>query len=257
MKNAIKIFLAPSKTLNEQDGEIYSPSSPIFENEASLLVAALREKSKAELASLLSISKDLAESSYMRFKTWDIYSDKNSKALQAINAFSGEVYRGLDYKSLNAREKEISNECVFILSGLYGLLKPSDMIFPYRLEMGTKFAPNATSKNLYFFWKQKVNHFLLDSLNKEEIILNLASHEYFKVIDTSIIKNRIISPVFKEYKNGKFTIVMMYAKYARGAMARYLIKNQLNNIDDLNSYSIDSYSFDASQSSKNEWVFVR
>ena len=177
--------------------------------------------------------------------------------MQAINAFSGEVYRGLDYKSLNAREKEISNECVFILSGLYGLLKPSDMIFPYRLEMGTKFAPNATSKNLYFFWKQKVNHFLLDSLNKEEIILNLASQEYFKVIDTSIIKNRIISPVFKEYKNGKFTIVMMYAKHARGAMARYLIKNQLNNIDDLKSYSIDSYGFDARQSSKNEWVFVR
>jgi cytoplasmic iron level regulating protein YaaA (DUF328/UPF0246 family) len=177
--------------------------------------------------------------------------------LQAINAFSGEVYRGLDYKSLNAREKEISNECLYILSGLYGLLKPSDMIYPYRLEMGTKFSPNATSKNLYFFWKQKVNHFLLDSLNKEEIILNLASQEYFKVIDTSIIKNRIISPVFKEYKNGKFTIVMMYAKHARGAMARYLIKNQLNNIDDLKSYSIDSYSFDARQSSKNEWVFVR
>jgi len=257
MKNTIKIFLAPSKTLNEQDGDIYSPSSPIFENEASLLVAALREKSKAELASLLSISKVLAESSYLRFKTWDIYSAKDNNALQAINSFSGEVYRGLDYKSLNAREKEFSNECVYILSGLYGLLKPSDMIYPYRLEMGTKFSPNATSKNLYFFWKQKVNHFLLDSLNKEEIILNLASQEYFKVIDTSIIKNRIISPVFKEYKNGKFTIVMMYAKHARGAMARYLIKNQLNNIDDLKSYSIDSYSFDARQSSENEWVFVR
>ena len=98
---------------------------------------------------------------------------------------------------------------------------------------------------------------MLDSLNKEEIILNLASQEYFKVIDTSIIKNRIISPVFKEYKNGKFTIVMMYAKHARGAMARYLIKNQLNNIDDLKSYSIDSYGFDTMQSSKNEWVFVR
>jgi cytoplasmic iron level regulating protein YaaA (DUF328/UPF0246 family) len=144
-----------------------------------------------------------------------------------------------------------------ILSGLYGLLRPLDLIQPYRLEMGTKFSPNATSKNLYFFWKQKVNHFLLDSLNKEEIILNLASQEYFKVIDTSIIKNRIISPVFKEFKNGKFTIVMMYAKHARGAMARYLIKNQLNNIDDLKSYSIDSYSFDARQSSENEWVFVR
>ena len=257
MKNAIKIFLAPSKTLNERDGDTHSPSIPIFENEASYLVTALREKSKAELETLLSISKDLAESSYLRFKTWDIYRDKDSKALQAINAFSGEVYRGLDYKSLNAREKAFSNECVYILSGLYGLLKPSDMIYPYRLEMGTKFSPNATSKNLYFFWKQKVNHFLLNSLTKEEIILNLASQEYFKVIDTSIIKNRIVSPVFKEYKNGKFTIVMMYAKNARGAMARYLIKNQLNNIDDLKSYSIDSYSFDGTQSSKNEWVFVR
>ena len=129
MKNAIKIFLAPSKTLNERDGDIHFPSSPIFENEASLLVAALREKSKAELASLLSISKDLAESSFLRFKNWDIYRAKDCKALQAINAFSGEVYRGLDYKSLNAREKEISNECMYILSGLYGLLKPSDMIF--------------------------------------------------------------------------------------------------------------------------------
>ena len=121
MKNAIKIFLAPSKTLNERDGDTHSPSIPIFENEASFLVNALREKSKAELETLLSISKDLAESSYLRFKTWDIYRDKDSKALQAINAFSGEVYRGLDYKSLNAREKEISNECVYILSGLYGL----------------------------------------------------------------------------------------------------------------------------------------
>lgn len=155
MINAIKIFLAPSKTLNETDGDIHSPSRPIFENEASLLVTALREKSKAELASLLSISKVLAESSYLRFKNWDIYSDKDSKALQAINAFSGEVYRGLAYKSLNAREKEISNECVYILSGLYGLLKPCDMIYPYRLEMGTKFAPNPTSKNLYFFGNRK------------------------------------------------------------------------------------------------------
>ena len=109
MKNAIKIFLAPSKTLNERDGDTHSPSIPIFENEASYLVTALREKSKAELETLLSISKDLAESSYLRFKTWDIYRDKDSKALQAINAFSGEVYRGLDYKSLNAREKAFSN----------------------------------------------------------------------------------------------------------------------------------------------------
>ena len=116
MINAIKIFLAPSKTLNETDGDIHSPSSPIFENEASLLVTALREKSKAELASLLSISKVLAESSYLRFKNWDIYSDKDSKALQAINAFSGEVYRGLAYKSLMQEKRRFQmNACIFYL----------------------------------------------------------------------------------------------------------------------------------------------
>ena len=172
-------------------------------------------------------------------------------------AFSGEVYRGLDLASLNSEELEIATKSLRILSGMYGILKPNDLIYPYRLEMGTRFSPIEEQKNLYEFWKDKIAKTLKKELEKEEVIVNLASNEYFKAVDIQQIKNRIITPVFKEFKNGKFSIVMMYAKHARGAMARYLIQNQISNIEELKLYNIDGYSFDANQSTENEWVFVR
>jgi cytoplasmic iron level regulating protein YaaA (DUF328/UPF0246 family) len=143
------------------------------------------------------------------------------------------------------------------LSGLYGILKPFDLISPYRLEMGTKFSPNSKSKNLYEFWSDKVTNYLLDELESDEPIINLASIEYSKVINFKRIPNLTITPIFKEFKNGKYSIVMMYAKHQRGKMARYLIDNALKSVDELKIYNLDDYSFDGKLSTEKEWVFVR
>jgi len=144
-----------------------------------------------------------------------------------------------------------------ILSGLYGLLKPADIILPYRLEMGTPFQVSPKETSLYSFWKTKLTKHVVHELTSDEVVINLASAEYSKAIDFKKIKNPVITPIFKEFKNGKFSTVMIFAKHARGRMSRYLIENDLNNVEDLKTYNIDNYEFDEKQSSKNEWVFVR
>lgn len=257
MQNSIKIFLSPSKSLNESIFELICPSIPVFEKEASTLIGKLKKLSVGEIKSLMSVSTDIAELNYVRFQSWKPINLNDLNSLQAIRAFSGEVFRGLDFDSLDNNNKHRVNESIFILSGLYGLLKPFDLISPYRLEMGTNFSPNTQDRNLYFYWKQKISAYLLKDLKKEEVIVNLASREYFKVLDSSVLKNRIVTPIFKDLKNGKFTIIMMYAKHARGAMARYIIENKLNSIEDLKCYDIDGYTFEAKQSTENEWLFIR
>jgi cytoplasmic iron level regulating protein YaaA (DUF328/UPF0246 family) len=253
----MKILISPAKSINEKAIKSIDSTIPIFQNEAQKIVKNLRKFKVDDLRQLMSISEDLAQLNWKRYKNWKKSDSESDELISAGFAFSGEVYRGLDLASLNSEELEIASKNLRILSGMYGILKPSDLIYPYRLEMGTRFSPIEEQKNLYEFWKDKIVKMLEKELEKEEVIVNLASNEYFKAIDLQQIKNRIITPIFKDFKNGKFSIIMMYAKYARGAMARYLIQNQITNIEDLKLYSVDGYSFDAKQSNENEWVFVR
>ncbi len=253
----MKILISPAKSINEKALKSSDSTIPIFQNEAHKIVKNLRKFKVDDLKDLMSISDDLAQLNWKRYKNWKKSDSESDELISAGFAFSGEVYRGLDLASLNSEELEIASKNLRILSGMFGILKPNDLIYPYRLEMGTRFSPIKDQKNLYEFWKDRLAKTLKKDLEKEEIIINLASNEYFKAIDVQQIKNRIITPVFKEFKNGKFSIVMMYAKHARGAMARYLIQNQISNIEELKLYNIDGYSFDANQSTENEWVFVR
>ncbi len=253
----MKILISPAKSINEKALKSSDSTIPIFQNEAQKIVKNLRKLKVDDLMQLMSISEDLAQLNWNRYKNWKKSDSESEELISAGFAFSGEVYRGLDLASLNSEELEIASKNLRILSGMYGILKPNDLIYPYRLEMGARFSPIEDQKNLYEFWKNKIAKTLKKELEKEELIINLASNEYFKAIDIQQIKNRIITPIFKEFKNGNFSIVMMYAKHARGAMARYLIQNVITDIEELKLYNIDGYSFDTNQSNENEWVFVR
>jgi cytoplasmic iron level regulating protein YaaA (DUF328/UPF0246 family) len=249
--------LSPAKNLNDQASLTHEQSIPVFEKEAYQLVKDLKKIKKVGLQELMDISVDLAAQNVLRFKQWKKASLQLENALPAVEVFDGEVYRALSVETLDSMKFDTLNNQLRILSGLYGILKPFDLIYPYRLEMGTKFSPKEEQKNLYEFWGDKVTKSLKKELEKDEVIINLASTEYFKVIRQNLLKNRIITPIFKEFKNGQFTTVMMYAKHARGAMTRYLIENQLSDIEELKLYDVDGYQYNELQSTKDEWVFIR
>lgn len=253
----MKIILSPAKNLNEQVRENHDSSIPIFEKEANQLIKDLKKFKKVGLQELMGISLDLAEQNLLRYKNWRKASVQAGQALSAVHVFNGEVYRALDVDTLSAELLPKLNADLRILSGLYGILKPLDLIYPYRLEMGTRFSSKADQKNLYEFWGDKVTKALKKELQKDEVIINLASTEYFKVIKTQLLKNRIITPVFKEFKNGQYSVVMMYAKHARGAMARYLIEQNISEIEQLKLYDVDGYQYNDMLSSNDEWIFTR
>lgn len=249
-------IVSPAKTL---DYSVSVPkvktTLPRFMNEAEKLVTVLKKKKPAEIEKLMGVSKDLARLNHQRFQSWK----KEAFAQEAKPAalvFRGDVYRGLDVDSLAAKELNYAQEHVRILSGLYGLLNPLDKILPYRLEMGTSLKVSASHKNLYAYWGDKITDQLNeDSAGKE--LINLASNEYFKAVNPKVFTGRIITPVFKEFKNGKYSTVMTYAKLARGKMARYMIQNKLNTPEKLKAYSVDGYEFSDELSDRNTWTFVR
>ncbi|MEY4288840.1 MAG: hypothetical protein RLZZ30_928 [Bacteroidota bacterium] len=253
----MKILLSPAKNLNDQSTLTHESSIPIFEKEAYQLVKDLKKIKKVGLQELMDISLDLATQNVLRFKQWKKASLQPENAFPAVEVFDGEVYRALSVTTLESKNLARLNKDLRILSGLYGIVKPFDLIYPYRLEMGTKFSPKEGQKNLYDFWGDKVTKALKKELDKDEVIVNLASSEYFKVIRRELLKNRIITPVFKEFKNGQFTTVMMYAKHARGAMTRYLIEHPIADIEELKLYDVDGYQYNELQSTQDEWVFIR
>jgi cytoplasmic iron level regulating protein YaaA (DUF328/UPF0246 family) len=253
----MKILLSPAKNLNDQSTLTHESSIPIFEKEAYQLVKDLKKIKKVGLQELMDISLDLATQNVLRFKQWKKASLQPENAFPAVEVFDGEVYRALSVTTLESKNLARLNKQLRILSGLYGIVKPFDLIYPYRLEMGTKFSPKEGQKNLYDFWGDKVTKALKKELDKDEVIVNLASSEYFKVIRRELLKNRIITPVFKEFKNGQFTTVMMYAKHARGAMTRYLIEHPIADIEELKLYDVDGYQYNELQSTQDEWVFIR
>jgi cytoplasmic iron level regulating protein YaaA (DUF328/UPF0246 family) len=215
----------------------------------------LKQKSPTELTDLMSISDKLADLNWQRNKAWKTpFNPTNSRP--AVYTFDGEVYNGLDAYSIPIEKLDVLQERLRILSGLYGVLKPLDLIQAYRLEMGTKL-PIGESKNLYDFWKKTVTASLNKELKKGELFVNLASNEYFSVIDTKALKAPVITPDFKDYKDGKLMMISFFAKKARGMMVRYIIDTNAETIEDLKGFNYEGYQFDANLSKGNNLVFTR
>ena len=251
-------LISPAKTL---DYESALPTDqhtlPRLLEHSQQLIDVSRKLSASEIASLMSVSEKIAQLNVARFREWQPEFNF-SNARQAIFAFKGDVYTGLDAYDLTLQDLEFAQTHLRMLSGLYGLLRPLDLMMPYRLEMGTKLA-NARGHNLYEFWGDKITQLVNADLEEtnSDLLVNLASDEYYKSVKESKVKAEIIKPVFLDQKNGKYKVISFYAKKARGLMARYIIQNQLNCVEDLKSFNIDGYYFDAVSSIQGELVFKR
>jgi len=236
----MKILISPAKSLNFEDKVQTSINSkPLFHNDAIKINSELKKESIESLCDLMGISSKLGELNWTRNQ--DFIKDSNYSK-QAIFAFNGDVYDGLDINSLDNEKHQLVNNIIRILSGLYGILKPFDHIKPYRLEMGTKFSING-NKNLYDFWKSKVTNQLKSELAEDELIVNLASNEYFSVINSKEVSNKIISPQFKDFRNGTLKIISFYAKKARGLMSRFIIDNNVKSVNEILSFDSGGYSY--------------
>ena len=251
-----KILLSPAKSIDTNIDCYGNPSEPLFESEAERLVLKLKKMNPKGLGDLMSISDKLADLNWSRFQNWRSLKN-NSDAIQPVFSFTGEVFKGLDASSMTDQELSIAQDSIRVLSGLYGLLKPLDGICPYRLEMGTKFNVTDSRSNLYEFWGEKLSDSLNGELNSNDVVVNLASKEYSKAIHFENITHTVVSPLFKDYKNGKLKTIMMYAKKARGSMARYIVQNKLDSLEDLKNYRVDNYVFDENLSNEKEWIFTR
>lgn len=252
----MKLLISPAKSLNfENDAPTKRSSDAQFLKLSEFISKELKKLKVLEIENLMSISNKLAVLNYERFQDWKLPFEEN-KIKQAIFAFDGEVYNGLNANTLQENQLDYLQSNVRILSGLYGILRPLDLILPYRLEMGTKISVK-NNKNLYEFWKQTLTKHLIKENTNDEVIVNLASKEYFDVIDKKSIKNKIITPEFKDYSNGKLTMISFFAKKARGLMVRYAIDNEINNPLDLKNFNVENYRIDESLSTDTKWVFTR
>jgi len=250
------VVISPAKTLDfETPARTHIASTPSFLEDSQVLVERMRELAPADIAKLMKISDKLAVLNSTRYETWSLpFTPENAK--QALLAFKGDVYTGLDAETLTAKQDEYAQQHLRILSGLYGIIKPLDLIQPYRLEMGTKLS-NTRGKDLYQFWGDKITDSLNNELGQNDVLINLASNEYFKSVQPKKLNARIITPVFKDTKNGVQKIISFYAKKARGLMVRYMIDNQIDHAEALKDFDVAGYQFEAKQSSENEWVFTR
>jgi cytoplasmic iron level regulating protein YaaA (DUF328/UPF0246 family) len=254
----MKLILSPAKSIELKDIPGNIPASQIlFTKESQLLVNKLKKKKVKDLEALMHISKDLAELNVQRYKNWHQPTEVSEDVKQAIFAFNGEAYKGFDVRSLKPDQLLIAQEKVRILSGLYGVLKPLDLIYPYRLEMGTSLEVSPKQKNLYQFWGKKIAEALNQEMTEGEVLINVASTEYFKAIDKKTFKGKVITPVFKDLKNGEYKVIMMFAKHARGAMARFIVENKIEDPEQIKLFSDGGYHFDVNQSTDSEWVFTR
>jgi len=253
----MKILISPAKSLNlEKIPNKVKSSDIIFRNEAWEIAKVLKQKTPKELSELMSISEKLANLNWSRNQdyTKEMIDDKSK---QAIFAFNGEVYNGIDVANMSESGLEYLQNNLRILSGQYGILKPLDLIMPYRLEMGTKLSVN-NSKNLYDFWGSKITDKINSELSEDDIVVNLASNEYFKSIKKDILKAKIITPIFKDYKNGKLKTISFFAKKARGLMVRYMAENNIvDNVELLKEFNVEGYMYDPKLSDKKNLTFIR
>ena len=253
----MKIIISPAKSL-DFDSELNSQnvSVPKFLEKTLAINSILKQKSPSDLMKLQSISEKLSDLNWKRNLEFSRnHNDDNSRP--AIFAFNGDVYEGLDVKTLDVKKIDFLQNNLRIISGLYGVLKPLDLIQPYRLEMGTKISINGSS-NLYEYWSNDITKFLSDELLSSEFLLNLASNEYFSAIDKSKINSEIISPIFKDFKNGKLKIISFYAKKARGMMVRYVADHLIDCYDNLLSFNYGGYILNENETTvRNQPVFTR
>jgi len=252
------IVISPAKSLYGKNPILLENHSIAdFLPEAEKIVSVMKKKKPAQLAKLMDISPKLAEINYHRFQEWALpFTPENS--WQAVLMFNGDVYQGLKAETFTAAEFDTAQQHLRILSGVYGLLKPLDLIQPYRLEMGTNIGI-ARKKNLYEFWKTKITNKLNEELaeTRQKELINLASNEYFSAIDTKKLKARIITPVFKENKDGQYQMVSFFAKKARGLMSRFIIQNQITDPEEIKAFDLEGYYFNNQLSKADNWVFTR
>jgi cytoplasmic iron level regulating protein YaaA (DUF328/UPF0246 family) len=252
----MKLVISPAKSL---DFNTELPTAKTTEGcflvEAERLNKLLRQKSAKSLSKLMHISDNLGQLNYERNQEWELPFTLDN-ARQAIYAFNGDVYRGIDAYTIKQDKLDKLQDTVRILSGLYGVLKPLDLIQPYRLEMGTKM-PVGKNKNLYEYWQKKITQALNDELEENELFINLASNEYFKAIDKKALKVPVIDIEFKEFKNGKYKVIGFYAKYARGLMTRFIIDTDANTIEDIKGFNLENYRLSEELSTDSKLVFTR
>jgi cytoplasmic iron level regulating protein YaaA (DUF328/UPF0246 family) len=252
------IVLSPAKSLDyKTPAKVKAPTLPEFVSESAKLIADLKKLSPQEVANLMGLSDQLAALNVGRYRDWSKkFTEENSKP--AVYAFNGDVYDGFDVKTLNAKAVDFAQDHIRILSGLYGALRPLDLMQAYRLEMGTALK-NARGKDLYAFWGERVTNSLKKILveQKYPVLLNLASEEYFKVLQAKNLECPVISPVFQDGKDGKFKIISFYAKRARGLMARYIVENRITDPADLKGFNLDGYQYVATESKLEKPLFRR
>ncbi len=249
--------ISPAKTLDFDTPPVTSEfSQPKYLDQSALLIKQLSQYSVNEIASMMKLSDKLAVLNQERYQAWQ-YPFTPNNAKQAILAFKGDVYTGLDAGSLDGKSYKFAQRHLRILSGLYGLLKPLDLIQAYRLEMGTKIQ-NSRGKNLYDFWGSQLRNAIeTESAFADGVLINLASNEYFKALETNKLNAKIITPVFKDWKNDQYKMISFYAKKARGLMSRYIIDHNIDKPEQLKLFDSEGYHYNANMSKENDWVFIR
>jgi len=252
------IVLSPAKTLDYEFDASNEYSVPAFLNQSSKLIGELKEKEPKDIASLMGLSDKLATLNYDRYQSWTAAKKVSNDSKQSMLVFKGDVYQGLQAEDLTKSEMNFAQKHIRILSGLYGILRPLDLMKPYRLEMGTKLETE-NGKNLYEFWGNKIQKNVLNELKdqKSDLLINLASNEYFSALGKLPEDINTISPTFKDYKNGKYKIISFYAKKARGLMARWIIQNKVTDFEALSSFNIDGYKYSKAESTATVPVFLR
>ena len=252
------MIISPAKTLDfDTPAKTKVSTVPDFLDQSQQLIDELRQLSPADVSELMGISDQLGQLNADRFLNWHTPFDRGN-AKQAVLAFKGDVYNGLDAVSFNSQDFKFAQKHLRILSGLYGLLRPLDLIQPYRLEMGVRFS-NERGANLYQFWGERLTEAVNAQLKKtkSDVLLNLASNEYFKALQHKSLHADDITPVFKDLKGGKYKVISFYAKKARGSMSAYVIKNRITKVGDIKRFKTDGYRYNAGLSSARDWVFSR
>ncbi len=247
----MKIIISPAKKLSDKKVSVGNPSQIQFLDETKYLVAQLRNYTVTDIKKLMGLSDNLAQLNYQRYQQWDLESQEVGPA---VHMFQGDVYKGLKADELSEDALLFAQDNLRIISGLYGLLRPLDLVFPYRLEMGTNIQTK-DGDNLYQFWGDKLREALLSQMQDEEVLVNLASNEYSKALQLKSLNQPIITPVFKDYKNGKFKVISFFAKRARGEMANFIINNKIKDFGALKLFSFDRYKF--SSLKNGEMLFLR
>ncbi len=248
------VLISPAKTLDLSASDVSLYTQPDFQKETKELVGIMKKKSKKAIKSLMNVSDNLASLNEERYQQFvEEFTQDNAK--QALLIFKGDVYTKIEVDAFSEEDFEFAQQHLRILSGLYGLLKPMDLIQPYRLEMGITLK-NKKGKNLYEFWGSKIAR-AINELEENGPIINLASKEYFKAVDRKALKHKVITPVFNEFRNGEYKIIGIFAKQARGMMSNFMIKNKITNPEELKTFNEDGYEYTENKSTENEWVFIR